>query len=507
MSQAHVEDASYDLERKRHFKAYTVFICIFMSFGSLGFGMAAAVIATLLGQPTFVSAMQLDGPHAQSLEGCMNSLFYVGGIFGSFNHGWMANRFGRKLSITFGAVMLLVSQALLTGSVHPAMFIVFRFFSGWGGFQIVCGVPLWIGEIVPPKNRGMLSDIHAIFINTGYLINGVSAIGYYYYQSPDAWRLSLGITMVPPTLLLCGIYWLPESPRYLISTDRHEEAWSVIHRLHSDPRDPDDTFATREFLQIYKQIQLDKSLKGGYAEIFRRPSYRKRAIINYGVTLYKGLGYTGVKSLAFSAGYIGQSWITSVLAMTYVDRVKRNYLISAGFFMSMVSLIVYTGLIATYLESDNRNAKAAAVSMLFLYISSFELFLDGPEFFYITEIWPSHLRAQGFALGMAVYSGINLCWLQAAPTAFANIGWRFYILFIFFAALGGVLSFFYYPDTLHKPLEEIAAIFGDDDLVVLYQRDLVGQESQKLSLEAIIGDGSKDSGSDIPEIKEIVNKA
>lgn len=126
----------------------------------------------------------------------------------------------------------------------------------------------------------MLADIHAIAINFGYTVIGFIGVGFYFYQSENAWRAPLGITILPPLLLLCIIYWLPESPRYLISKDRHEEAWAIIHRLHSDPNDPTDEFAKREYYQMFKQIHFDWTLKTGYWEIFKRPSYRKRAYMS-----------------------------------------------------------------------------------------------------------------------------------------------------------------------------------------------------------------------------------
>lgn len=126
----------------------------------------------------------------------------------------------------------------------------------------------------------MLADIHSIFINIGYTAIGYVGVGFYFYQSHNAWRGAVGITMVPSVVLLSGIYWLPESPRYLIAKNRGEEAWAIIHRLHSDTSDPSDEFAKREFYQIYKQIQFDHSLKTGYLEILKRPSYRKRAYMS-----------------------------------------------------------------------------------------------------------------------------------------------------------------------------------------------------------------------------------
>lgn len=172
--------------------------------------------------------------------------------------------------------------------------------------------------------------------------------------------------------------------------------------------------------------------------------------------------------------------------MTYVDRVKRNWLMATGFMGCTVALIIYTALVQKFLGTDNKSGQSAAVAMLFLFVSSFELSLDGPEFFYQAEIWPSHLRAQGFTIFMVVYNGVNICWLQAAPTAFANIGWHYYILFIIFAAMGAVAVLLWFPDTLHKPLEEIAAMFGDDDLVVIYQKDLDNAQVPLATISKVI---------------------
>lgn len=147
-------------------------------------------------------------------------------------------------------------------------------------FQAITGVPLWISEIVPPRDRGKLSDIHSIMINVGYSIIGYVGVGFFYYDSPNAWRGPLGITMLPPIIFLCGIWWLPESPRYLIQKNRNEEAWTIIHGLHSDTADPTDEFAKREFYQIHKQIRFDRELKTPWRDLWRRKSYRKRAFIS-----------------------------------------------------------------------------------------------------------------------------------------------------------------------------------------------------------------------------------
>ena len=140
-------------------------------------------------------------------------------------------------------------------------------------------MPLWVSEIVPPRDRGRLVDIHAVLLNLGYTIAGYVGVGFFFYTGGNQWRGAMGLVMLFPAILLAGIYWMPESPRYLLSKGRVDEAWAIIHRLRSESIDANDEFAKREFYQMRKQIELDTTMKTSYVEIFRKPSYRKRAII------------------------------------------------------------------------------------------------------------------------------------------------------------------------------------------------------------------------------------
>lgn len=158
--------------------------------------------------------------------------------------------------------------------------------------------------------------------------------------------------------------------------------------------------------------------------------------------------------------------------MLFVDKISRTYLFASGFFLCMATLVVEAAVQKNYLGTDNKSGLAAAVAMTYVYVFFYVLFLDGPMFFYIGEIWPSQVRAQGFTIGITAMCLSNLCWSAGAPTAFANIGWKYYIFFIVQAAIGGVASLVWFPNTLGKPLEEIAALFGDTEDVMVFQNDL-----------------------------------
>lgn len=143
-------------------------------------------------------------------------------------------------------------------------------------FVNLATVPVWVAELSPPKVRGILIDIHATFMIGGYTISKYMGLAFYFVQSDDAWRGAMSLSMVLPLFILCGLYWMPESPRYLISKDRVEEAQAIVYRLHSTSDDPNNDFTRREFYQIRKQIELDRNFAVSYVEMLKDPSMRKR---------------------------------------------------------------------------------------------------------------------------------------------------------------------------------------------------------------------------------------
>ena len=89
--------------------------------------------------------------------------------------------------------------------------------------------------------------------------------------------------------------------------------------------------------------------------------------------------------------------------------------------------------------------------------------IDGVQFCSLSEIFPTHIRAKGVVVGVATICAINILWLQVAPIAFNTIGYKFYMVFCIPGAFAAAWLWFFFPNTLGIPLEEIAKIFGDAD--------------------------------------------
>jgi hypothetical protein len=271
--------------------------------------------------------------------------------------------------------------------------------------------------------------------------------------------------------------------------DRIDEARVILDKLHSDPSDPNNEYARSEFYQIQKQIAIDRTLDSSWVTMFRRPSYRKRALYamgttffiqcsgvlvinNYGPTLYKNLGFSPVKQLLYPAAWLTLTLGINAMAIPIVDWFPRNKYIAVGILGCMLTLIIEAALVANFVPSNNNSALLAAVAMFFVFQIPYGFCLDGTQFAYLGELFPTHLRAKGVSLGVAMISFTNIIWLQAAPTAFITIGWKFYLVFIIPGTIGGIVIWTWFPDTNGLPLEEIAAIFGDEDEVAVYQREI-----------------------------------
>ncbi|KAL6240266.1 hypothetical protein RBB50_012832 [Rhinocladiella similis] len=495
-------------EPRRHHRTKTILYCVGASWGSAAYGYGASIIATTIGQPSFLRKMGLDtAPNASALLGAANALYFVGGFFGALLVAAYADKYGRRPVMAAAAAIMLVSSALLAASVHIAMFLVFRFANGIGGYMAMTSIPLWITEIVPPKHRGALNDICPIFINVGYVSASWIGIGFFFLDTQDAWRAPLAMGCLPCLLCLVSLWFVPESPRYYLLKDRPEEAWNIICSIHT--HHGDETFARHEFQQMKHQIQLERSLDASYLQMVKRPSYRKRVLMaiflvftcvssgvlvinNYATLIYGALGYSNKDQLFLQAGWVMAAFLFNMLAPIWVDRMPRPRLMLIGFSGCVSSVVIQMALLASYGDTTNKAALGACVAFLYLFVSFYGGFLDGVTWWYTGEIFPTHIRAHGMTIGMATYAVTNIVWLQAAPTAFKNIGWRYYLFFIAFTSVGTIIIWLTFPDTLNKPLEEIAALFGDDDLVAAYEDYGLAEGGTGLKEEAKVCSNSQE---------------
>lgn len=229
--------------------------------------------------------------------------------------------------------------------------------------MILCSVPLYQSEVAPPHSRGVLVGIHGVWICCGYSTAGWVGYGCYYYTTAFQWRFPLAVQCFAPVLLLAGLWFIPESPRWrtyprapcpqplvhpeyanlnpVALRDRHDDAYRVIEYLHRDPDDPDQMLAKEEYYSMRRQIEMDRAKgNGSYKELFTVPANRRRVFLgfmtlfgaqctativinNFGIILYTNLGYQPPTTLAFTAGWVTVCIGGNAVTALFVDRVGR----------------------------------------------------------------------------------------------------------------------------------------------------------------------------------------
>ena len=133
---------------------------------------------------------------------------------------------------------------------------------------------------------------------------------------------------------------------------------------------------------------------------------------------------------------------------------------------------------------ENKTGLAFGVVAFYAFLAVYGLGIDVCGVVWYSEIFPNHIRAKGICLSIATIALTDLVYLQATATAFASIGYKFYLLFICITLVGGIIFYFLLPETRGIPLEEIAKIFGETDDIMVFSEDLhVDRNTHELVIE------------------------
>ncbi|KAL6246482.1 hypothetical protein RBB50_006719 [Rhinocladiella similis] len=465
---------------------YNILICLVVSWGGYAYGFGFAIFVTSIGQPGFYEYFNLDptSDYCANILGAINALFNFGLAIGALAQGYLADVIGRKKAFYIAGASALVGAILVTASVKIAMLITVRLLHGFGLGMLICLVPLYLTEVAPPHRRGLLSGLTTMSFGMGYFTCAWISVGCYFAtNSTVQWRMPLALACIGPLALLIGLPFIPESPRYLTLVGKTDEAWEVLKKIHRDPSDADDSSARAEFTQIVRQVEFDKSMKSGYIEMFRKPSWRKRSLLalfiqfaaqstgilgisNYLVLIFGSLGMTGVMPLVIYALYTSVGTFFVFVAIYTVDRVGRRTMFLIGFPALALCLLLEAVLQSQYLGTDNKPGLAACVAIIYVYIVLFQT-VDGPSFIWMSEIFPTTIRAKGISLGFFSYFVGAITYTTPAPLAFRNIKYNMYFLYMGLCIVATFIVYFYCPETKQIPVEEIGALFGDEVIVHL----------------------------------------
>lgn len=280
-------------------------------------------------------------------------------------------------------------------------------------------------------------------------------------------------------ILTCGVWFLPESPRWLIEIGKEQAGRSVLTRLRLNRDATNNQLVEHELNQIHESVACEqRSVVHSWRQLITSRQWRYRILLacglqaftqlsgtnviqNYGPRLYKSLGLSTSTSLMIIGiwGALAQLWNT--VFMTFIDKVGRRKLLVPSL-VGMGAAMCVEATLARYVDfSDtnaNKDALRAAIAMFFVF-SFFYTCLGLISWIYQSEIFPTAIRARGSSMATATNWSLNLLFAQCSPIALTTIGSKYFYCFVGFNWAAVFLVWFWYPETVGHSLEEVENVF------------------------------------------------
>ena len=469
----------------RSSKMLVITLGIFASFAGALSGLDQSIIsgATFGINETFDSS-----PDEDSL---ISSLMPLGAMAGSIMMTPLNHFFGRRMSIVISCLWYTLGGGICAGARSVAMLYAGRFFLGIGvGIEGGC-VGIYISESVPPTVRGNLVSMYQMMLAFGEVMG--YACGGIFFEVHGGWRFMLGSTLVFSTILMVGMFFLPESPRWLVSKGRIGRAWQVWKDLR-DINEPANLLEFLEMQNTAEQEQREAENEKSYVRYFELVTVkRNRRALVYAVMMVFLGQMTGINAVLYNMGRL-------VKAMNFSDRdsVLMSLVGGGALFFGTIPAILwmdkfgrrvwaqnivvfFVGLVLAgigYLIDDNQRSAQLGVYFtgMILYMMFFGCYAC------LTWVLPAesfNLRTR--AQGMSICSASLYLWSFIVTYNFDRMENKMTYTGLLIGFYGGisVVGFFYQllfmPETKDKTLEEI------DDIFNMHTMDLMAQNVKNLN--------------------------
>ena len=406
--------------------------------------------------------------------GWANSCALVGCLFGAMIAGALSDKFGRKRLLVLSALLFAVTSLGNGLAQNFSIFIAWRMLGGVGIGLASSLSPMYISEIAPAQMRGKLVSINQLTIVAGVLLAQVVnwAIGrglppgasdeliQNSWVGQQGWRWMFGVTAAPAVLFLLGMFFVPESPRWLAKNGRASEAKAVLAKIGGDTyavaavAEIDSTLASEEIQHVrFSDLARGKMLKmlglGVVLAVFQQWC-GINSIFNYAEEIFRQAGYdisTVLKNIAWT-GSVNLAF--TFVALGTVDRVGRRPLMLVG---AAGLAIIYTVVGICYWHG----VQGFPVLLLVLAaIACYSMSLAPVTWVVISEIFPNRIR--GAAMSVAVMALWTACFILTYAFPWINKKLHAYGTFWLYAGIclaGFIFIFLALPETKNKSLEQI----------------------------------------------------
>ena len=451
---------------------YLVFLSVVAALGGFLFGYDTAVISGTIAQVT--EQFGLDALQQGWYVGCA----LIGSIIGVLFAGILSDKFGRKSTMILSAILFSTSAIGCAVSADFNQLVIYRIIGGVGIGVVSIISPLYISEVAVAQYRGRLVSLYQLAVTIGFL--GAYLVNYqllgYSMSNPDVstgwwnlvfvsevWRGMLGMETLPAIMFFIIIFFIPESPRWLILKGREEKATNILERIYTSSKEA--------LFQLTETKSVLSSESKSEWKLLLQPGIRKAVIIGvciamlgqfmgvnavlyYGPSIFENAGLSGGDSLFYQVLVGLVNTLTTVLALVIIDKVGRKKLVYYGVSGMVISLI----LIATYfIYGESWGISSIFLLIFFLfYVFCCAVSICAVVFVLLSEMYPTRVRGLAMSIaGFALWIGTYLIG-QLTPWMLQNLTPAgTFILFAIMCVPYMLIVWKLVPETTGKSLEEI----------------------------------------------------
>lgn len=452
--------------------SYLIFLSVVAALGGFLLGYDAAVISGTISQVT--ARFSLDEIQVGWFVGCA----LIGSIIGVLMAGKLSDRWGRKVTMLVAAVFFSVSGIACAFVGSFEQLVVARILGGIGIGVVSIVSPLYISEVSIAQYRGRLVSLYQLAVTIGFLGAYLTNFQLLHFSQSGAvlntgwmnlvfvsevWRGMLGFCSLPAILFFCIIFFIPESPRWLILKGRDERAVGIFRKIYLSEVEVDtqlqDTKSvvqseTKSDWKFLLQPGIFKAVLIGAAIAILGQFMGVNAVLYYGPTIFEEAGLSGGDAL-FSQVLVGiVNVVTTVIAVFIIDKVGRKKLVYYGVSGMVLSLL----LIGFYFHfSESMGLPNSFLLFFFLfYVFCCAISISAVIFVLLSEMYPTRIRGMAMSIaGFALWIGTYLVG-QLTPWMLQNLTpTGTFLLFALMCVPYMLIVWKLIPETTGKSLEEI----------------------------------------------------
>ena len=452
--------------------SYLIFLSVVAALGGFLFGYDTAVISGTIAQVT--QLFQLDALQQGWYVGCA----LVGSIVGVLFAGILSDKLGRKLTMVISAVLFSTSALGCALSADFAQLVVYRIIGGVGIGVVSIVSPLYISELAVAQYRGRLVSLYQLAVTVGFL--GAYLVNYQLLAWAESgtqlsvdwlnkifitevWRGMLGMETLPAILFFIIIFFIPESPRWLIVRGKELKAVNILEKIYNSITEAKSqlnetksvlTSETKSEWSLLMKPGIFKAVIIGVCIAILGQFMGVNAVLYYGPSIFENAGLSGGDSLFYQVLVGLVNTLTTVLALVIIDKVGRKKLVYYGV-SGMVLSLVLIGLY--FLFGDSLGVSSLFLLVFFLfYVFCCAVSICAVVFVLLSEMYPTKVRGLAMSIaGFALWIGTYLIG-QLTPWMLQNLTPAgTFFLFALMCVPYMLIVWKLVPETTGKSLEEI----------------------------------------------------